>query len=182
MGNDNYIGTNTSISYTIMGDKNIIQNNVSLGHCGFGFVHNKDFNYKVPQLGLVRIGNNVEIGAGCCVARGAFEDTIIDDLTKIDCLTHIAHGVKIGKGNFMAAQTGIAGSAEIGMYCQFGGQVAINGHIKIEDFTALAGRSCVIKSTNKGECMGGCPAIPLKDWHRQTIMLKKLIKKGEKYE
>jgi UDP-3-O-[3-hydroxymyristoyl] glucosamine N-acyltransferase len=182
IGNNNYIGGNTTVSYTVMGDNNIIQSNVSLGHCGFGFAHNNGFNHKVPQLGLVKIGNNVEIGAGSCIARGALENTIIDDLTKIDCLTHIAHGVKIGRGNFIAAQAGVAGSAEIGMFCQFGGQVAVNGHIKIGDFNIIAGRSCVIKSTTKGEQLGGCPAISLKDWHRQTITLKKLIKKEKKYE
>jgi UDP-3-O-[3-hydroxymyristoyl] glucosamine N-acyltransferase len=180
IGNNNYIGANTTVSYTVMGDNNIIQNNASLGHCGFGFVHNNGFNHKIPQLGLVMVGNNVEIGMGCSIARGALENTAIEDLVKIDCLTHIGHGVRVGMGSFIAAQGGVAGSTKIGRFCQFGGQVAINGHIEIGNFNTIAGQSCVIKSTVDGERLGGYPAVNLKDWHRQTIILKKLIKREKK--
>ncbi|MDR0572306.1 MAG: UDP-3-O-(3-hydroxymyristoyl)glucosamine N-acyltransferase [Rickettsiales bacterium] len=182
IGNNNYIGANATISYTIMGDNNIIQNNVSLGHCGFGFAHNEGFNHKIPQIGLVKIGNNVEIGMGCSIARGALENTEIGDMAKIDCLTHIAHGVKVGMGCFLAGQVGIAGSTEIGVFCQIGGQTAINGHIKIGNFNEIAGRSGVVKSTDDGAKIGGFPAVNLKDWHRQMIMLNKLIKKGKNDE
>jgi UDP-3-O-[3-hydroxymyristoyl] glucosamine N-acyltransferase len=182
MGDNNYIGANTTISYTIMGNNNIIQNNVSLGHCGFGFAHNKGVNHKIPQLGLVRIGNNVEIGMGCSVARGALDNTEIGDMTKIDCLTHIAHGVKVGMGCFFAGQVGVAGSAEIGAFCQIGGQTAINGHIRVGNFNEIAGRSGIVKSTNDGARLGGFPAVNLRDWHRQTIVLNKLIKKSKNDE
>lgn len=182
IGDNNYIGANTTISYTIMGNNNIVQNNASLGHCGFGFVHEKGFNYKIPQLGLVKIGNYVEVGMGCSIARGADGDTIVEDLTKIDCLVHVAHGVRLGAGSFIAAQSGFAGSSEIGKFCQFGGQSAVNGHIKIGNFNIVAGNSCIIKSTEDGEKVGGYPAVNLKDWHRQTIALKKLIKKEKNDE
>ncbi|MDR2760575.1 MAG: UDP-3-O-(3-hydroxymyristoyl)glucosamine N-acyltransferase [Rickettsiales bacterium] len=182
LGDNNYVGANSVISYAVIGNNNIIQSGASIGHCGFGFVFEKNFNHKIPQIGIVKIGNFVEIGAGCSVARGALGDTVIEDMVKLDCLAHIAHGVKVGAGCFIAGQTGIAGSAELGTFCQVGGNVSINGHIKIGDFSVIAGRSGVVKSTAEGERVGGYPAVPIWEWRRQTVALKKLLKKGKNDE
>lgn len=180
IGNGTFIGSNSTISYSIIGNNTIIQNNVAIGQCGFGFAHESGFNYKITQTGIVRIGNFVEIGAGTTISRGSFEDTIIQDIVKIDSLCQIAHGVKIGMGTFMAGQVGVSGSTEIGMFCQIGGQTGFAGHLKIADFNIIAGKSGIMKDTEKNEHLGGYPAKNMKDWHRETILLKKLLNKNDK--
>jgi UDP-3-O-[3-hydroxymyristoyl] glucosamine N-acyltransferase len=131
----------------------------------------------VPQLGLVLIGDDVEIGSGTAVDRGALENTIIEKNTKIDNLVQIAHGVKIGVGCFLAAQVGIAGSAKIGNYVQIGGKVGIVGHIKIGDGAKIAACSGVAKDVPNGAVVAGSPAVPINDWLRSTVILKKLVKR-----
>jgi UDP-3-O-[3-hydroxymyristoyl] glucosamine N-acyltransferase len=175
VGNNTYIGVNTTISYAEIGQDVIIHNGVNIGQCGFGFVHNKGFNYKVPQLGIVKIADYVEIGAGSCIDRGAFDDTTIGIATKIDNLVHIAHGVKIGNGCFLAAQSGIAGSTEIGNFVQFGGQVGVGGHLKIGDMVQVAAKSGVINDIEAKSTVGGYPSVPIRDWHKSTIIMKKLL-------
>lgn len=175
IGNNSYIGANATISYAEIGDNTIIQNGANIGQCGFGFAHNAGFNYKIPQLGIVKIGNNVEVGAGTCIDRGALEDTIIADNTKIDNLVQIAHGVKVGVGCFFASQVGIAGSSKIGNFVQFGGQAGAAGHLTIGDVVQVAGQSGIANDIEKGSIVGGSPAVPLRDWHKSTIIMKKLI-------
>ncbi len=181
IGDNSYIGANTTISYAEIGNNTIIQNGVNIGQCGFGFAHNAGFNYKIPQLGIVKIGNNVEIGASTCIDRGALENTVIEDNTKIDNLVQIAHGVKVGKGCFFASQAGISGSTKIGNFVQLGGQTGIVGHLTIGDMVQAAGQSGIASNIEKGMIVGGSPAIPIKDWHRSSIIIKKLInnKKGK---
>jgi len=181
IGDNTYIGANSTIMYTNIGKECIIHNGAQIGQCGFGFVHNKMFNFKIPQIGRVIIGDYVEIGANTCIDRGALEDTIIESIAKIDNLVQIAHGVKIGAGTFVAGGVGIAGSAEIGKFVQLGGKVGIAGHIKIADGVQIAGNSGVAQSIEKPmSSWGGSPAIPAMQWHRQTILLEKMLnKKGE---
>jgi UDP-3-O-[3-hydroxymyristoyl] glucosamine N-acyltransferase len=175
IGNDTYIGANTTISYAEIGQNVIIHNGVNIGQCGFGFTYSNGVNHKVPQLGIVKIEDYVEVGAGSCIDRGAFENTNIGYSTKIDNLVHIAHGVQVGSGCFLAAQTGIAGSAEIGNFVQLGGQVGIAGHIKIGDMVQVAAKSGVINDIEAKSAIGGYPAILLRDWHKSTIIMKKLL-------
>lgn len=172
-----YIGSNANISYAEIGQNTVIHNGASIGQCGFGFAFDKGFSYKIPQIGIVRVGNDVEIGANTTIDRGAIEDTIIGDNTKIDNLVHIGHGVKIGKTCFFAGCTGVAGSTTIGNYVQVGGHSAINGHINISDGTLVAGNSGVIKDTIPMSKIGGYPAINLMDWERINIKLQGLIKR-----
>lgn len=179
IGNGTYIGANSTISYAEIGNNVIIQSNVAIGQCGFGFAHNNGFNYKIPQLGIVKIGDFVEINSGATIARGAFDDTEIGTITKIDSLCQIGHGVKIGMGCFFAGQAGVAGSTKVGMFCQFGGQSGLAGHINIADFTEVAGQSGVVADTQKGDRLGGYPAQNMMDWHRETILLRKMLKKGK---
>ncbi|MDR2526972.1 MAG: UDP-3-O-(3-hydroxymyristoyl)glucosamine N-acyltransferase, partial [Rickettsiales bacterium] len=174
IGNDTYIGSNAVISYANIGKECVIHNNSSIGQDGFGFVNEKFFNYKVPQIGKVIIGDYVEIGSSTCVDRGALEDTVIGNNTKIDNLCQIAHGVKIGSGCFFAACTGIAGSAEIGNYVQVGGYSAIAGHIKIADgvqIAALSGIAQSIKEPMTQWC--GIPALPAIKWKRMQFAMQK---------
>ncbi|GMO60506.1 MAG: UDP-3-O-(3-hydroxymyristoyl)glucosamine N-acyltransferase [Rickettsiales bacterium] len=178
IGNDTYIGSNATIQYTNIGKECVIHNGACIGQCGFGFAHDKAFNYKIPQIGKVVIGDYVEIGANTCIDRGALDDTTIGNNTKIDNLLQIAHGVKIGAGCFFAACTGIAGSAEIGNYVQIGGHSAIAGHIRIADGVIIAAHSGVIDSIDEpASIWGGAPALPHIQWKREQIMIRKLGRK-----
>ena len=176
IGDNTYIGANATISYSKIGNYTIIHNGANIGQCGFGFAHNKGFNYKIPQLGIVEIGDYVEIGAGTCIDRGAFDNTIIGNNTKIDNLNQIGHGVKVGQGCFFAAQVGISGSTSIGNFVQLGGQSGIAGHIKINDLAQVAAQSGVLKDIEPNSIVGGCPSMSIKDWHRSTIAIKQIIK------
>lgn len=175
VGNNTYIGANSTISYSKIGSNVVINNNVSIGQCGFGFANENGFNYKIPQIGMVEIGDFVEIGSCTTIDRGAQSNTTIEKYTKIDNLVQIAHGVKIGIGCFLASQVGIAGSTTIGNYVQLGGKAGIAGHIKIDDMAQVAANSGVMKNIKKGEIVGGSPSLPIKEWHRTTILLKKLL-------
>lgn len=170
-----FIGAGACISYSEIGQYCVIQNNANIGQCGFGFANNAGFNYKIPQLGIVKIGNFVEIGAGTCIDRGAVNNTIIGDNTKIDNLVHIAHGVKIGKSCFFAATVAVAGSTEFGDFVQIGGHAAINGHINIGTGSQIAGNSGVVKNVEPMKKVGGCPAINIRDWERINFKLIKLL-------
>lgn len=184
IGDNTYIGANSTIMYSNIGKDCIIHNGAQIGQCGFGFVHNKMFNFKIPQIGKIIIGDYVEIGANTCIDRGALEDTIIEPNAKIDNLVQIGHGVKIGAGTFIAGGAGIAGSTEIGKFVQLGGGSGVAGHLKIADGVQIAGNSGVAQSIDKPMSgWGGYPAMPVRQWHRQTILLEKMLnKKGETNE
>jgi UDP-3-O-[3-hydroxymyristoyl] glucosamine N-acyltransferase len=177
LGDNCFVGADTTISYAIIGHNTIIQNGARVGQCGFGFAHNKGFNHKIPQLGIVKIGDFVEIGANTCIDRGASTDTVIGNNSKLDNLIQIAHGVQIGQGCFIAACVGIAGSTKIGNYVQIGGNAGITGHIEIGDGVQIGGQSGVTKNIPPMQKYTGFPAVPLMEWHRKQIKLNKLIKK-----
>lgn len=170
-----------------IGDYCIIHSGAVIGSDGFGFSPNEDGSYmKVPQLGAVKIGNYVEIGANTTIDRATMGFTIVEDHCKIDNLVQLAHNVKIGRGTVIAAQTGISGSTEIGQYCMIGGQVGIVGHIKIADQTKINAQSGVSKSVRqKNTALNGTPA----DEYRATLksqvifrQLPELVKRIENLE
>lgn len=176
IGDNTFIGANSVISYTNIGKECIIHNGAMIGQDGFGFVHNKMFNFKIPQIGRVIISDYVEIGANTCIDRGALDDTIIGTNSKIDNLVQIGHGVKIGAGTFVAGGVGIAGSTEIGNFVQLGGKVGVAGHIKIADGVQIAGNSGIAKSIEKPmSAWGGSPALPVVKWHKLNILLEKMV-------
>lgn len=180
IGNSVVIGANTKIhhgstvTHSIIGSNCILHPGVRIGQDGFGFAPSSSGMIKVPQLGTVVIGSNVEIGANTCIDRGAIEDTCIGDYTKIDNLVQIGHNVNIGKYCIVVSQTGIAGSTTIGDGCIFGGQSGVAGHLKIGRKVTLAARGGIIKDVKDGEVLGGTPAVPIRQWHKQTAILKKL--------
>lgn len=178
IGNNTYIGANATVSYAEIGHDTIIHNGAAIGQCGFGFAHHEGFNYKIPQIGLVKIGNFVEIGANTCIDRGAFDDTVIADNTKIDNLVQIAHGVRVGQGCFFASQVGVSGSTQVGNFTQLGGQVGLAGHIKIGDVVEVAAQSGVMKDIESKSKVAGSPSMPIRDWHKSTVLIKKLINKN----
>lgn len=159
IGKGSVIGSNSVISNAILGEDIYIGNNTSIGQRGFGFYIDKDRNIDIFHTGRVIIQSNVSIGSCCTIDRGSFSDTIIGKNSYIDNLCHVAHNVVIGENSAFAAMTGIAGSAEIGNNVLTGGQVGIAGHIKIGNNVQIAAKSGVFKSLNNGEIVMGNPAL-----------------------
>ncbi|WP_039456560.1 UDP-3-O-(3-hydroxymyristoyl)glucosamine N-acyltransferase [Candidatus Jidaibacter acanthamoebae] len=184
IGNGVKIGDNSTIhpqaylTYCTIGSNCIIHSGVKIGQDGFGFAVGKEGAEKVLQLGSVIVGNNVEIGANTCIDRGTIEDTVIGDNTKIDNLVQLGHNVVIGKNCFVVAQVGIAGSTKIGDGVMIGGQAGIAGHLNIGDGAKIAAKSGVMQDVEREQMVGGAPAMNIRDWHRITAMLKKMIKGG----
>lgn len=176
IGANSRIGANSVITHTIIGERAIIHPNCSIGQDGFGFAMSAAGHFKVPQLGRVVIGNDVEIGAGSCIDRGAGPDTRIGDGAKVDNLVQIGHNVQIGRGAIIVSQVGISGSTIIEDFAVLGGQVGVAGHLTIGAGAQIAAQSGVANSLDGGKAYGGSPAIPIKDWHRQTLTLNGLIK------
>ena len=176
IGEDSSIGPITSITQSMIGNRVIIHRGVHIGQDGFGFALGREGHVKVPQLGRVIIGDDVEIGSGTTIDRGTGPDTIIGDGAKIDNLVQIGHNVQIGKRAVIVAQVGISGSTRIGDGAVLGGQAGIAGHLKIGAGAKLAAKSGVMTDIPAGSSYGGSPAVPAVDWHRQTIALSRLIK------
>lgn len=176
VGSDSRIGALCSISHAYIGSRVIIHRGVHIGQDGFGFAMNREGHVKVPQLGRVMVEDDVEIGAGTCIDRGTGPDTVIGSGSKIDNLVQIGHNVQVGRNAVIVAQTGIAGSTRIGEGAVLGGQVGISGHVKIGAGVKLAAKSGVMGDVPPGASYGGSPAVPVKDWHRQTIALARLAR------
>lgn len=133
-----------------IGARGIVHSGAVIGADGFGFAPSRDQGYvKIEQLGAVRIGDDVEIGANTCIDRGALDDTVIEDGVKLDNLIQIAHNVHVGRGTAMAAFAGVAGSARIGARCTVGGQAGIDGHITLADGVHISAKATVTRSISK---------------------------------
>jgi len=158
----------------IIGNNCIIHSGTIIGSDGFGYSVTKLGLCKIPQIGIVKIGNDSEIGANCCIDRAAFDQTFIGNGVKLDNQVHIAHNVFIGDHTVILAQTGIAGGAVIGIGCQIGGQVAIRDHIKIGNGVKIVSKSGVMKDLKDGEIVAGIPALPFLQWKRTTVIFTKL--------
>lgn len=158
-----------------LGNRVILQPGVVLGSCGFGYSTNaKGEHIKLEQLGIVVLEDDVEIGANSTIDRARFKETRIKTGSKIDNLVQIAHNVQIGKGNLIAAQSGIAGSSKTGNFVMMGGQVGILGHVEIGDCAMLATRAGVSKSLEANGKYRGSPAIDIHEYHRQEAHVRKL--------
>ncbi len=177
IGNNCRILHGVTLTHCIIGNNVLLHPGVRIGQDGFGFATIQGVHIKVPQLGRVIIENHVEIGANSCIDRGAGPDTIIGAGTKIDNLVQIGHNVQTGKGCIIVAQTGVAGSTKLGDYVVLGGQVGVAGHLNIGSLVNIAAQSGVMNDVPAKTILGGSPAVPVKQWHRQTIALKKLTEK-----
>jgi len=145
-----------------------------IGSCGFGYIPDATGQYqKLEQLGNVVLEDFVEIGANTCIDRSRFKTTLIKKGSKIDNLCQIAHNVEIGEHNVIAAQTGIAGSSKTGKYVMLGGQVGVVGHVILDDKVLIATRGGVSKSLKSGTYRGS-PAIPIQEYNRQEVYLRKV--------
>ena len=180
LGDDVRVGANVSISHALIGSRVRLYPGVRIGQDGFGFALDPTGYVKVPQLGRVIIGDDVEIGANTCVDRGAGPDTVIGAGTIIDNLVQIGHNVRIGHGCVLVAQMGISGSTRLGDHVMVGGQTGIAGHLVIGSGARIAGQSGVIRDVAPGETVMGSPAAPTKEFFRQIATLRRLARrKGE---
>ena len=178
IGENTLIAPNVTICHGVEIGKNVvIHPGVVIGADGFGIANDKGKWIKIPQIGGVKIGNDVEIGANTTVDRGAIEDTIIGDGVKLDNQIQVGHNVIIGKNTVIAGCTGIAGSTIIGENCIIGGGVGIGGHIEIVDNVTITGMSMVTKSLTKaGIYSSGIPAEPTSQWHKNVVRYRQMDK------
>ncbi|HUA66328.1 MAG TPA: UDP-3-O-(3-hydroxymyristoyl)glucosamine N-acyltransferase [Alphaproteobacteria bacterium] len=159
---------------TQIGNRVRIHANSVIGSDGFGYVQDGPIHRKVPQIGNVVIGEDVEIGAGVTIDRGALGSTTIGKGTKIDNLVQIAHNVQVGEGCLLVAQVGIAGSSKLGNYVVLAGQVGVAGHLKIGNQVIVGAKSGVMHDIPDGEKWLWIPAQPDRDVKRQVVALQKL--------
>ncbi|MDB5945334.1 MAG: UDP-3-O-(3-hydroxymyristoyl)glucosamine N-acyltransferase [Ramlibacter sp.] len=159
----------------VVGDRCIVHPGVVIGADGFGFAPNAGAWEKIEQLGAVRIGDDVEIGANTCIDRGALSDTVIEDGVKLDNLIQIGHNVRIGKHTAMAGCAGVAGSATIGAHCTVGGGAVVLGHLRIADHVHISAASVVTRSiTRAGNYSGFFPIDDNAAWEKNAATLKQL--------
>jgi UDP-3-O-[3-hydroxymyristoyl] glucosamine N-acyltransferase len=158
----------------IIGDNSIVHAGAVVGSDGFGYQVNRAGLKKIPHIGIVRLGCDVEIGANCMIDRACFDETIIGNGCKLDNGVHVAHNVQIGNHTVILALTGIAGSVVIGQGCQIGGQVGIRDHLTIGNGVKIVSKSVVMNNLKDGEVVAGMPAIPFSQWKRLTVALSKV--------
>ncbi len=159
----------------VIGERCILHSGVVLGADGFGFAKDGEHWEKIEQLGAVRIGNDVEIGANTCIDRGALADTVIEDGVKLDNLIQIGHNVRVGRNTAMAGCVGVAGSANIGANCTIGGSAGVLGHLTIADNVHISSFSLVTRSIHKpGQYTGVYPLDDNASWEKNAATLKQL--------
>ena len=182
IGSDCEIGANgrmlanvTVVRDASIGERFLFHPGTVIGSDGFGNAMTPEGWVKVPQLGGIRIGDDVEIGANCALDLGALGDTVIESGVRIDNLVHIAHNVRVGEHTAIAGQCGFSGSVVVGKRCMFGGQSAFAGHIEICDDVIVLGKGMVTKSiTEPGTYGTGIPALPVKEWGRLVARVRRL--------
>lgn len=179
LGDDVRVGANASISHSLIGNRVRIYPGARLGQDGFGFAPDPKGFVKVPQLGRVIVGDDVEIGANSTVDRGAGPDTIIGPGTMIDNLVQIGHNVQIGRQCVLVSQTGISGSTKLGDFVMIGGQGGLIGHLNIGTGAKIGAQAGVMRDVAPGETVLGSPAFPVREFHRQVAALRRLAKKRD---
>jgi UDP-3-O-[3-hydroxymyristoyl] glucosamine N-acyltransferase len=157
-----------------IGDRVIVHSGASIGHDGFGFATNGGKHHKIPQVGIVVIEDDVEIGANSVISRAAMGSTVIAKGTKVDSLVSIGHGVKVGEHGLLVSQAGIAGSTVIGHHATFGGQVGVAGHLTIGNHVTIAAQGGVTNDVEDNAVLIGAPAMPYGHGKRVYVIFTKL--------
>ena len=157
-----------------IGNRCILHAGSVIGADGFGFAPTPQGYNKIPQIGIVQLEDDVEIGANTCIDRSTMGRTVIHKGVKLDNLIQVAHNVEIGENTVMSAQTGIAGSSKVGSWCMVGGQCGISGHIALGNKVNLAAKTGVISSLEDGSTMMGYPAIGYRNFLRSSLIYKDL--------
>lgn len=159
----------------VVGERCLLHSGVVIGADGFGFAPNGPAWEKIEQLGAVRLGNDVEVGANTCIDRGALQDTVIEDGVKLDNLIQIGHNVRVGKNTAMAGCVGVAGSATIGAGCTIGGGAVVLGHLTLADSVHVSAASVVTRSILKpGHYTGMFPIDDNASWEKNAATLRQL--------
>lgn len=176
IGDDTVLRPNVVIEYGCrIGCRVILHAGTVIGSDGYGYAADeKGCHIKRPQVGSVRIDDDVEMGANCCVDRGAYGLTWIKSGTKVDNMVHIAHNVEVGENCLLLTHVGISGSTVLGRNVVLGGKASTKGHIRLGDGVMVAGKGGVTKNLPKGAVVGGMPAIPIEKWRKAAITYSKI--------
>lgn len=181
IGDNVTIGSNTTIypgavihENCVLGQRDVIRAHAVIGGEGFGFATEHGKHTRIPQIGNVEIGDDVEIGACTCIDNATLGSTKVARGTKVDNLVHLGHNVEIGEDCFIIAQTGIAGSTKAGNHVIFAGQTGCTGHITIGDNAVFAGKTGITGNIKGGQIYAGFPARPHMEWSRTQVYLKHL--------
>ena len=167
------VGANSSIAYAIIGEGTEISPSVVIGNTGFGIARDGG-NRQVPHLGRVVIGAGCYIGGHCNIDRGFLRDTVIGDAVMIDTMVHIAHNVVVGDGCVICGQVGIAGSVTLGRNNVLGSKAGIADNVTVGDGNMFAALTGITNDVGSGQVMGGFPAVPMNEFRRQAVALRKL--------
>ena len=164
----------------ILGDRVTLHAGTVIGQDGFGFATHGGVHHKIPQVGIARLGNDVEMGANCAIDRATLGETLIGNGTKFSDLVAIGHGAVIGEHCLLVAQVGIAGSVTLGKYCVLAGQVGVAGHLKIGDGVTMAAKSGVINDIPAGQTILGQPAIDINKAKKNYVAFVQLAELRDK--
>jgi len=182
IGTDSHLHAHVTVyARCVLGARTIVHSGAVIGADGFGFAPEGGQWLKIPQVGRVLIGDDVEVGANTTIDRGAIDDTVIEDGVKIDNQVQIGHNCRIGAHSAIAGCTGIAGSVTIGQHCMIGGAAMISGHLAIADRTVIAGGTWVTKSIDKADTyVSVIPATEGREWRRTVALLRGLERTSER--
>jgi UDP-3-O-[3-hydroxymyristoyl] glucosamine N-acyltransferase len=179
LGEDCRVAANVTLSHCLIGARAVLHPGVRIGQPGFGFAPDAQGPVKIPQLGRVLIGDDVDIGANTTIDRGSGHDTVIGPGTMIDNLVQIGHNVVLGRGCVLAGQVGISGSTKLGDFVMAGGQAGFAGHLNIGDGARIAAQAGLMRDVDPGVTVSGIPAVPFAEFMRQTATLQRLAKKKD---
>jgi UDP-3-O-[3-hydroxymyristoyl] glucosamine N-acyltransferase len=172
------IGAGAVVGFSLIGDEVTILAGAVVGEPGFGVTGLGGQTRDVPQLGRVILQDRVSVGANSCIDRGAWDDTVVGENTKIDNLCQIAHNARIGRNCVLAAYTGISGSVTVGDGAMFGGRAGVADHLKIGEGARIGAAAAVMRDVPAGETWTGGPARPLRNWLRETAWLARAAQTG----
>ncbi|MGC2200886.1 MAG: UDP-3-O-(3-hydroxymyristoyl)glucosamine N-acyltransferase [Stellaceae bacterium] len=179
IGHDCRIGANVTLSHCVIGSRVVVYPGARIGQAGFGFAPDQKTPIKVPQLGRVLIGDDVEIGANTTIDRGSGHDTVIGSGSMIDNLVQLGHNVVLGRCCILAGQVGISGSTKLDDFVMVGGQGGLAGHLHIGGGARIAAKSGLMRDVPAGETVCGSPAVPISQFMRQTAVLQRLAKRRQ---
>jgi UDP-3-O-[3-hydroxymyristoyl] glucosamine N-acyltransferase len=177
LGDECRVAANVTLSHCLIGARVVLHPGVRIGQAGFGFAPDEGAAVKIPQLGRVIIGDDVDIGANTTIDRGSGHDTVIGAGTMIDNLVQIGHNVVLGRGCILAGQVGISGSTKLGDYVMAGGQAGLAGHLNIGAGARIGAHAGLMRDVEPGQTVIGAPAVPAVAFWRQVAMIQRLARK-----